>query len=377
MKKIIIAVSIILTSCNSYKDYANQEITFLKKTSQSFTLEDNKLIIIATINENKGLFLFDTGAMSSVIQDSLFLSKIKTDKNSLKKGIKLVGASGVEIQSYNFISNLANCNLFSSKNKIFKLIKINKINQSCNKNIQNEDGIIGFDFMKESHNSILLDFEKNNIEILDESFSLNDYTKSSVKIKKLGNKIILPIFINGKKVDFLFDTGNSGGFKIREKDFITDTKPNLSINTLYGLANGITELKMDTYFNNSILFENERISSKLMVNNKTTVNTLGIDFIKNYNWILDFKNSSVYYKRIKNQEKEEFKIPKYNIQSISINNKLFVGLKTNFYNGNLNIKDQIISVNNEIITPENICEMENFLNSTTNWDELKIEIKKQ
>lgn len=376
MKKIIFAVSIILTSCNSYKDYTNQEVTFLKKTTLKFTLDSNKMLIPVTINNNNGLFLFDTGAMSSVIQDSLFLNKIKTDINSLKKGIKLVGANGVEIQSYNFISTEANCNLFSSKHKIFKFIKINKINQSCNKNIQDEDGIIGIDFIKESQNPILLDFEKNTIQILDESFSLNDYTKSSVKIKKLGSKIVLPIDINGKKVDFLFDTGNSGGFKIREKDFTIVTKPDLSINTLYGLASGITELKMDTYFNNSILFENERINSKLMVNNKTTVNTLGIDFIKNYNWVFDFKNCALYYKKIKNQEKEVFEIPKFQIQSISINQKLFVGFKTNFYDGNLNIKDQIVSINNEIITPENICEMENLLNSTTNWDDLKIEVKK-
>ena len=113
-----------------------------------------------------------------------------------------------------------------------------------------------------------------------------------------------------------------------------------------------------------------------MVNNKTIVNTLGIEFIKNYNWIFDFKNSSVYYKRIKNQEKEVFEIPKIQIQSISINEKLFIGFKTNFYTGKYNINDEIISINNQLITSENICEMQNLLNSTSNWDEFKIEIKK-
>lgn len=52
-----------------------------------------------------------------------------------------------------------------------------------------------------------------------------------------------------------------------------------------------------------------------MVNNKTTVNTLGIDFIKNYNWILDFKNSSVYYKRIKKKK---------NLKSLNIISKVYL-----------------------------------------------------
>lgn len=113
-----------------------------------------------------------------------------------------------------------------------------------------------------------------------------------------------------------------------------------------------------------------------MVNDNLHVNTVGIEFIKNYNWIFDIKNGYVYYNKSNTSKTQNtFEVPKVNIQSIALSNKLLVGFKANFYHGNLNINDQIISVNNQKVTPENICEMQKLLNTTQNWDTLQLEVQ--
>lgn len=371
MKKIIIILSIILSSCSSYKNFSNQEIIIKKGGKQEFTLDNNFMKIEATINNEKEYFHFDTGAQSSVIMDSVYLNKINKEKKELIKGISLTGANAVKIQSYDFISDVVNCNFFAAKNKIFKYIKINKISQTCNNTSGNSVGIIGYDFIESSEIPILLNFETKTIEAIS---GFSNYTKSAIKIKKLGSKIIMPFEINGKTINFLFDTGNSGGFKMKTSDFNEIKAPEVIISALYDVVSGVTEMKMKTYFDNSIFFENEKLESKLMVNDNTHVNTVGIEFIKKYNWIFDFKNNIVYYKKIAKEVKDIFEKPKINIQSISLNNRLLVGFKTNFYNGNYNLNDQIISVNNQKVTPENICEMQTLLNSTQNWETLKLEV---
>lgn len=375
MKKIILSLSIILTSCSSYKNFSNQEITINKGGKEEFTLDNNYMKIESTINNEKEYFHFDTGAQSSIIIDSVYLNKINKDKKELIKGISLTGANAVKIQSYDFVSNTVNCNLFNVKNKIFKFIKINKVSQTCTNTSENSVGIIGYDFIENSEYPILLNFETNTIEAIVNISDFSNYFKSSIKIKKLGSKIIIPFNINGKTVDFLFDTGNSGGFKMKASDYNEVKQPEITIKALYNVASGLTEMRLKTYFENSILFENEKVKYKIMVNDNMHVNTVGIEFIKNYNWIFDFKNGFVYYKKSNNSiTQNAFEVPKVNIQSISLNNKLLVGFKTNFCNVNYNLNDQIISVNNQLVAPENICEMQTLLNSTQNWENLKLEV---
>ena len=41
-----------------------------------------------------------------------------------------------------------------------------------------------------------------------------------------------------------------------------------------------------------------------------------------------------------------------------------------------NINDQIIAVNYQKVTPQNICEMQSLLNETNDWNTLQIEILK-
>lgn len=376
--KLLLLVSSIIISCDSYKDYSNQESILKENSVQNFTLENNKLHIPVLINNESGIFLFDTGAQSSVLLDSIYLQKINKN-NELKKGTKIVGANGVSIQSYNFVSSTANSGFFTSKNKIFRYIKIlNQKTKYCNEVHSNNIGIIGIDFIENSEFPVLLDFENNKIEVLNNDFTFENYTKSKAKIKRLGSKIILPLLINNKKVDFLFDTGNNAGLLIKNKDLKSTKEPNVELNTLIATVNGLSLQKLKSYYNADIIFnETEKINCKISVFDNLHINTLGIKFIKKFNWIFDFKNNVIYFKKINSNENNDIETIPYKIQSIAINSKLFIGAKLSTDKSNFNINDEIISVNDKIITPENVCEFQNLLNSTANWEELKIGIKKK
>lgn len=376
MKKLIFILAFSLFSCKSFNDYRNQEVTISKEASQSFDIENNILTIKAEINNESGNFLFDTGAQSSVITDSIFLKKIKTTENNLIRSMRVKGANGTLVESYKFISTSANSVFFSSKNKIFRFLKINHDSKLCQKKSSLHNGIIGFDMIKNSPYPILLDFENHKIRVMNEMINLNEYQESNAKINLLDSKITLPITINNKEIDFLFDTGNNSGLVVKQKDFPLKEKPNQEAALLITTIGGTSVQNIKTYFN--VAIKSNHISStapKVTVLEKLITNTLGINFIKNYNWILDFKNKKVYFKKLNQTPTETTNTTNPRIQCIAINNKLLIGLKPSTDSSKFKVGDEIISVNNEPVTNENLCNIEESLNASSDWNSFKIETK--
>lgn len=377
MKNYLILILYILTSCKSYKDYSNQKYELIEKGKQTFKNNNNDLILEISVNNYNGNFLFDTGASGSIITDSLFLNKITT-QNNLKKTQSLSNASGFKLDAFKIKIEEIKSSIFDSKNIIFSYYKIKNIEntQNCIKknNINNQIGIIGLNNFINSDKTVSLNFDDNTIEILNENCSKNGYIETKGKIKLLNKKIIFPITLNNKKIEFLFDTGNNGNLFIEEKEFSKFT-PDFEGEMIIGNFNGYTTQKIKIYKNVIVTdfytpIENQNITSF----KPFKTNTMGMKFISKFNWLIDFKNKKVYIQ--KNQNYFETKITQANnIQVIIINQKLIIGFKSKEVK-NYNLGDEIISVNNKNITNENICEVHDLLNSNTNWDNLKIEMKK-
>ena len=74
MKKFIILLLLAFSSCKSFNDFTNQKSTLIENGVQKFDLNNNQIIIPLAINNTVGNFLFDTGAMKSVITDDAFLN---------------------------------------------------------------------------------------------------------------------------------------------------------------------------------------------------------------------------------------------------------------------------------------------------------------
>lgn len=378
MKQYCFFFLLLLTSCTSFKEYSNQEYQLKEKGKQNFIYINNKPLLEVTINNKKGMFLFDTGATSSIITDSIFLNSIKTT-NNLKKSTSIKNASGVQINAYKILTNQVESELFNSKNILFSYYKVDQKISTVNDCLPTQDsssrtGIIGLNNFIQSEKTILLNFDENTIQVIDKSFDTSNYIELNAEIKQTRKKISIPLVINQKKIDFLFDTGNSGGLFIKEEENLGLT-PNEEGEMLLGNFDGFSKQKIKYYKNVSISnFPTSIDPLNITSFNPFQTNTMGMKFISKFNWIIDFQSKKIYIQKNKNNF-ETNSIQNNPIQVAAINGELLIGYKNKSVQ-NFNIGDKIDSVNQEKVTSENICKKMELLNKTPDWNALEIEIKK-
>lgn len=369
MKKLILLqfVLVLLYSCNSYKNFINQEKKYVYNEIDSIY---NGRHINLSINNTSLKLLFDTGASKSVLYDinQIGGESILNNKNSSK--IIAKGAIN-KIEVIKYTSDSISSKIF--KSKLQQLLIVNNQNQvTCNQKL-NYDGILGIDSFEYSDKPLFLNYQNNTFSFV-ESFNSNDFTEINSKFSR--SKIYLEMKVNNESNYFLLDTG-ADAFILLEKDF-KDRLPNSSTETLIGTFNANMDIKKSTI--NYYKIENTKIGnyefsnvlgSKIPNVNK---NILGINFIKNFNWVIDFVNKKIYIKQ--NNPFDDLKLlNEKQIKVIAINQKLIIGLKNKNIT-NYNIGDQIVSVNDQLITAENICDIQDYLNKTEDWSTIKIKIKK-
>ena len=368
-----------LISCKSYNDFINQKSTLIENKSQKFDLNNNQIIIPLLINNNKGEFLFDTGAMSSAIIDNDYIKQFSLTKENYYTAVKVKGATGDYIASNHFISDSISSEIILGKKNVFKHVVVESKNSNCSQKTKKQVGIIGFDIFKNAAQPILIDFENKNIIILNNNYLTDGYIKLDTKIKiGFGNKLIIPFLIDGVETKFLFDTGNNGGFLISEKsNKIIDDKKSLECEALIGTVGKVSFEKIKIYKNVSVKYKDLiNIKSNVSVFPKLTTNTVGIAFIRKFNWIIDFKTGEVFIKKLKeiSDDGSIFQMEKTKLKCISLKDKLIIGFKNMNYQTIYNSGDEITSVNKQKVTPENICDMQDLLNKTEDWNTLNLEV---
>lgn len=329
---------------------------------------DEGLSVDVKIDGTAEKFLFDTGASGTIVLDTTLIKNF-----SKKERIKLFDVkdpngqvatfytpANVETEMYNFNNNLVTV--------------LKGIRNPCT-NSYFYRGVIGSAFFKKnSAQNYLFDFDNLILKSSEERFNEKGY--SEIKSKFFDNHIAIYISINGYEEPFLFDTGNlaypliiGSNSKIKPSNYIEYlgsegivASGKLESNSKYSNDNEVSigDFKM----NIPISF----LSAKMK-----KYNNMGLDFIKQFNWIVDYKNNKVYFKRNNNKYEKQDIIPKYKYLTMITNNQLIIitKLKSEL---NFKVNDQIISVNNQKVTPGNICEMQDLLNSTNDWNSLQIEV---
>ena len=151
---------------------------------------------------------------------------------------------------------------------------------------------------------------------------------------------------------------------ISTKKIVTEGKTFQSVKAAFGNETTIVQdvlVKMgDQNFNAPVL----------MVPNGINKN-MGMEAIKQFNWFINFTTKEVFIKKNTVLSKE-IKVKKTYFTTIN-KDKILVIAKIKG-NNKYNIDDEITSVNDQKVTPENICEMQNLLNKTEDWSSLKLEI---
>jgi hypothetical protein len=153
--------------------------------------------------------------------------------------------------------------------------------------------------------------------------------------------------------------------------FSNDKKIELE-GSIYQTISAHTIGKELTYEKMLISFAGQNLESKLNVSSSIKAQNIGIEFIKGFDWLIDYNNNKVYVKRNQNKIESAF-TRKISYYAKANQDKLNIVVKeksqTQYHLG-----DQIIAVNNQKVTAENNCEFQDLLNKTDDWSTLQLEV---
>jgi len=295
----------LLTSVKSISQILSQKIT-TEKACANLTFDDKMPLISLEIDQTKTKFLFDTGATFTTLRDSSIVPNfVNKDFSSLGSAR---GADRKKIKN-RLLTVEINSDIFESKNKVVGYIKSPA--NICKKQPKAYTGIIGMDFFFDKKTSLLMAFSTNTIcnidaEELSKKIEGNAYTL--VKSECKNNQIFIFIVIEGNEYKFKLDTGYSGNIIIPNRETLVFSNPNKMelegsvYQTVSSLTNG-----NEIYFEKMpVTFGKLNLQTKLSISGSIKAQNVGIEFIKGFDWIIDYNNNKVYIKRNQNMIPDTF-----------------------------------------------------------------------
>ena len=371
----VIALLLVMTnfSCKTINMFFKEEYTKTNGVTY-FEFKNGKMILQCEIENQKTSypFLFDTGASTSILTDTTIIKDFeKLESSSFGKTILIDGES---FKNKLVALDMKSDNLLDVKNKVVVVFH-SPIKKKCDSTFRK--GIIGVDIFKENNYTLNLDFEKNFIESLkreqsDNLIASSGYKQCDAKFKQ--GHIYLDLTINNQIVQCHFDTGNTAGIII-PKDQLEISNKNAIILTgeIFTTAKSITSSTEIYHENFNVSFADQELRALLSRSDMLNKPNVGMLFIKTYNWIIDYENKKLYFKKNANELISENK--SWNDYYVRVKNDVLVVAVKNPNKNQYKIGDQIISVNNETITEDNICEMRNLLNTTADWSTIQVVVE--
>lgn len=368
MRTVCMLMCLCLCSCKLIKLTSAEEIVF--KSNQMKLTFNEGLSVEVKVDNTPEHFLFDTGADGTVVFDTTLIKNF-----SKKERINLFNVKDPNGQVATFYTPAnIETEMYLYNNHLVTVL-LGMKNYCTDKYFYK--GIIGSAFFKKN-NAQNYFFDFDNLILKSSKDLINEKGFSEIKSKFFNNHFAIYLNVNGNEEPFLFDTGNlaypliiGSNSKIKPSNY-TEFLGSESV-----VVSGKLESNSRYSNDNEVLIGDFKMNVPICFLSKKMekYNNMGLDFIKYFNWIVDYKNNKVYVKRNNALNEKKDIIPKYNYLSMITNNQLKIISKLKS-ESRLNINDQIISVNSQKVTPENICEMQELLNSTNDWNSLQIEILK-
>ncbi|SDJ32125.1 aspartyl protease [Flavobacterium noncentrifugens] len=370
MKFIYFFIFLSFTSCSVIKIFSDQEINILEKCT-TIGFDMGMPLLNVKLDSVQHRFLFDTGATGSVVVDS---SEIKDfqNKNFFYFGSS-VGADKKTSKRRLFTANI-NSETFEGKNKVFAFFNLPV--QECQKE-QKFSGIIGMDVLLDQKLTMFLNFTQNQLCNISKE-SQNKFLKEEnfQRIKSECSRRMIYIFITIENVEYKFklDTGFTGDLIIPRSKIQNFKNQNFRAfeGSLFSTLTTITTGNELIFNEMPVKFGVQAFQSPVIISSTIAAQNAGINFIKKFDWIIDYEKNQVY---IKPNMNIEIPISKKERQYATIMYKgnLVIKLKE-ISQTKYNLGDKIVSVNNQKVTPENICELQDFLNKTEDWNTLDLEV---
>ena len=369
MKAALILLICLSTSCKILKYSLNEKI--ISKENCASISSKRLLILDAEIENNREKFVFDSGAMASAVIDSTVIRDFKNKKfatfgshygaDRKKKKNKIIP---FKIKS----------ELFESDNKM--MLCVQSPISACSKESAVK-GIIGLDAFFDNELSLFLDFSNSKVcNINAQQFQklLTDNLYQVIKSKCKKNQIFVYLNIEGNEYPFKLDTGYTGSIVMPfdEKLAFKNKKKMELEGSLFQTISAHTSGQEVIYEKMPVTFGQYNLQAKMTVSTSIKAQNIGIDFIKAFDWIIDYNHNKVYVKR--NQNTIEDKFNRKVMYYAKVNReKLEIVVKEKSQT-KFKLGDQVIAVNGQKVTEKNQCELQDLLNKTEDWNSLQLEV---
>lgn len=240
-----------------------------------------------------------------------------------------------------------------------------------------EYNIIGFQGINMTR--YMLDFSNNQIYYIPDSLAIDTTEFIPIKCKYYMNVLWVYPRINGVEYECIFDTGNgAAGILLQDKQRIEAPRENDYVyEGSYGVAVGGATKKQHFVMapEEGLSMAGDDKEVDVMYVKSISSNNMGLKAISKYDWIIACwgKTPKVYVRPHATDVVKPFKAPAYKVTSSDGTLKIV----TRLINGSERFKvgDQIISVNGEEITEENICHFYDLLNEAQDWSGFDIQVK--
>lgn len=348
-----------LLSCGSSQDHiSDKQVYFFD--CEKLELADNVLLISSEIENAPRKFILNFGVNKSVIIDS-----------SLVFDNRLRDKAYVNGDSHDLLLRVEN-KLFAG-HKSFKFYPKPPTGICADKDeAHHAIGHYGFDFFAKSHKGYHLDFDNMTLRSLNQDDQRVLISKSGYKeIKSRFTNEGFYIFftIKRKEYEFRFDTGYPNALSMRVKEELPFLKDPHEVVEDDNTAKASAKY----YYNNKgVSFAGIYYSSAILLSGAAQQKA-GMGFIKGFNWIIDIDNKKIYFK--KNTLGIDNENPFTQTYRSEIKAGKLIVVERNSRAKKYKVGDEIISVNHQPITLQNICEIQQLLERETDWENLHIEVR--
>ena len=362
MKKILVIIALFLViiivafGCNIYK-----QINAMNKMSRGilithdfvneipFKRNDGHIVIEATINGQKGLFYFDSGA-----GNILFKNRIKTDSFDKIGNLSSTDASGKKMEMD--IVTIPSLKITNAEFQDLSFRLINEFDFPCTDGIV---GIIGYSAMR--HANWQIDYENQIIRFSDKLNKLDvKGDKVALKINKFTYEPEVALQVNDTtSIYFTFDTGNAGSILADKKTFEQIAFQHKFLFS-GGKSTGLAAANKKEFRDSTVYKLSDQLKlgainlDPTIIDYKTpkALNLLGNKVLENYLVTISWSENAVWLKKVKTSTPSLF-----NFQYHKIGDKWLISAIEKNLQSRYNVKpgDEILEINGVSINKQNMC----------------------
>ncbi len=394
---LLIVATVAMTSCNGVVGY---EVQKSKIDNGTCSYNDNKevdndtiyfvinkqnqMLMKATVNGVEDTVLYDSGCGSPAIQ---FYTKESQPEGMKFYRIPLMGAdkkTKVNMSPIPVHIETPMCVVDHYGNAML----IEQAHSCDNEPSVFEHTILGYPGL--DYVPFSIDFTNNRIYYIQDMSVIDslEYIPVKCKLDNVLNILFIYPIINGVEYECVFDTGNDGGILIKDEQRIENhAEADLLYEGSYGIAvGGITEKQHFVVApENTVEFAGREETVPVMyLGENLAFNNVGIQYIKRFDWVIGHQvhfnenhviTEQTYKLYAKPHVSDTIVYPTRNYALTTSDGTLKITTRLLDGHERFEVGDQIVSVDGENITEENICYYYVLLTETKDWSGFDIKVK--